>query len=1158
MGTKPGKLLWFITALSLFFVLGIFSLGSYQITEPATAKDDQAFQKLEKLKVQLKEKNYVDSEKFAREILAEVEAIYGKDSLETARVLDVLVESILGSYPHIYYKEYSELRKQAKSDEERNALRENNRQRSKQVREESQALAECALSIREQVLGFPHPDISKSWNDFVIQYMLWGGAARKEQQLLLERALKMAEEAYHPNHPEIARILYQFGRIYYYGGEIVKAREPLERALRINELAFGPEHPQVAQVLDEYVLVLRKTGQLSEARSIQERVIAIREKDPETKYIDYWWSVDILRTILYKMGAYDEIITLFEHALPFQEKMLGPEHPKFLQWLSRLAGEYMKIADYSRARTYMERALAIAEKTYGTEDERFFSLLNGLAITYYATGDYERARTLYERRLAFQESFLVLENLAILYRNIGDYAQEKACLTRISERYEKKWGANLPDDGVWNLTQYARISGRLGNFDRALNVQKHALSILEKNNRQDLQMVNCLFALASLYRDKGEGKEALALIKRALALQEKLEGPDHPNTGRSLYTAASYSMSNDQIAEAFNEALRSDEIIREHMRLMASSFSERGALLYATTKPNSLDICLSLAANYSKESENITYEAWDALIRSRALIFDEMSARHRTTVETSDPEIAALADSFFSARRSLANLVVRGPSAVASGDDYRSFLDKASDKKEKAERELAQASFTFREVLERSRAGLAEIKSSLPPGFSLVAFARYIHYGPPTVRLHEFNQIPSYVAFVLQSPNSEPMIIPLGKEEEIEPLVFDWGQEAARGTRIPGRSAKDAEAAYYAAGEALRQKVWDPVAPHLGKTKRVLVVPDGALHAVNFACLPVESGTYLIENGPLIHYLSAERDIVSSEQAPIIGTGLLALGDPAFDDTTLFSALSPEKKPKQSILSKAKSLLFRGMRSGCGDFTSLKFTPLPAAHKEIQNITDIWTSSEENNGDVLKLTGDMASEGTFKTAAPGRQILHLATHGFFIEGDCPSALNQPDKQRESGWDVSGITPVTGENPLLLSGLALAGANNREAAGPDEEDGILTAEEVAALDLSGSEWVVLSACDTGVGKIRAGEGIFGLRRAFRLAGAQTLITSLWAIEDEAARKWMRSLYTSRFSDGLGTAESVRKAYLDVLHELRKKKDSTHPFYWAGFVASGDWR
>jgi len=145
-----------------------------------------------------------------------------------------------------------------------------------------------------------------------------------------------------------------------------------------------------------------------------------------------------------------------------------------------------------------------------------------------------------------------------------------------------------------------------------------------------------------------------------------------------------------------------------------------------------------------------------------------------------------------------------------------------------------------------------------------------------------------------------------------------------------------------------------------------------------------------------------------------------------------------------------------------------------------------------------------------------------------------------------------------DNPLLLSGLALAGANQRRPTPGNPEDGILTAEEVAALDLNGVEWAVLSACDTGVGEIKAGEGVFGLRRAFRIAGARTIIMSLWAVEDRAARAWMRPLYEGRLRDRLSTADAVRHASQTVLAERRAKGLSTHPFYWAGFVAAGDWR
>lgn len=150
-----------------------------------------------------------------------------------------------------------------------------------------------------------------------------------------------------------------------------------------------------------------------------------------------------------------------------------------------------------------------------------------------------------------------------------------------------------------------------------------------------------------------------------------------------------------------------------------------------------------------------------------------------------------------------------------------------------------------------------------------------------------------------------------------------------------------------------------------------------------------------------------------------------------------------------------------------------------------------------------------------------------------------------------------MLPQSAESPLLLSGLAFTGANRRASAKPDETDGILTAEEIAGMDLQGMDLAVLSACDTGIGEIRVGEGVFGLRRAFQIAGAKTVIMSLWPVEDETTRQWMSTFYREHFLQGQNAGESVRAASLRVLRERRERHQSTSPFYWGAFIAAGDW-
>jgi hypothetical protein len=292
---------------------------------------------------------------------------------------------------------------------------------------------------------------------------------------------------------------------------------------------------------------------------------------------------------------------------------------------------------------------------------------------------------------------------------------------------------------------------------------------------------------------------------------------------------------------------------------------------------------------------------------------------------------------------------------------------------------------------------------------------------------------------------------------------------------------------------------------------------------------------------------------------------LLALGSPAFDDPWLFAALRPEDPESDHTMVGfvPGHPVFRGDRSACPRFRSLRFEELPSSSREVDDIVRLWrqspdagTPGDEARGldaELAVLTGRDASESSLKLMAGGRGLLHLATHGFFLGRQC-TAVDDSMGSR----DVFNKPSKEEENPLLLAGLALAGANHRDAAGPDEDDGVLTAEEIATLDLGGVGWAVLSACDTGVGEVSSGEGVFGLRRAFQVAGVRTLVMSLWQVEDEASRAWMRELYENRLVHGQSTIDSVHEANIAVLESRRQAGLSTHPFFWAGFIASGDWR
>jgi CHAT domain-containing protein len=347
------------------------------------------------------------------------------------------------------------------------------------------------------------------------------------------------------------------------------------------------------------------------------------------------------------------------------------------------------------------------------------------------------------------------------------------------------------------------------------------------------------------------------------------------------------------------------------------------------------------------------------------------------------------------------------------------------------------------------------------------------------------------------------------------------------------------------------------VAEQVRGVSHLFVVPDGALNLVSFAALPVNGNRYLVEDSSFLHYVSTERDLIgSSDVTP--GRGLLAVGGAIFDERLPRTSLKPADGTSNRGTNGTAPLASAVSGSldkwaGCGP---LRFSALPGTKDEVLEIAGMWPVVGAD--EVAVLTDRSADERTVKGAVVGRQVVHLATHGFFLGSGCGPQMVGTRAVGGLAKASSRAMPATEENPLILAGLAFAGANRRSTSNPQQDDGILTAEEVAGLNLQGTQWAVLSACDTGLGAVRAGEGVFGLRRAFQIAGARTVIMSLWSVEDRATRDWMRALYDARLRRGLDTVESVREASRTILAERRAKRQSTHPFYWAAFVATGDWR
>jgi CHAT domain-containing protein len=437
---------------------------------------------------------------------------------------------------------------------------------------------------------------------------------------------------------------------------------------------------------------------------------------------------------------------------------------------------------------------------------------------------------------------------------------------------------------------------------------------------------------------------------------------------------------------------------------------------------------------------------------------------------------------------------------------YGKELAALEDKVQKLELQVAKKSAAYRTVTQPIE--LAAIQKVIPSDARLVEIVNYQPWDAKGTYAQRLQMKPRrYVAYVV-GQKGDPATIELGEAAPIDKAVEDFRKAVADPDN--DRAAD--------LGNALYKLTMGKVVPKLGGSTNILVAPDGALNVVPFSALVDDSKQYLIKKFTFT-YLTSGRDLLRLAVKTKAQGGGIVFADPKFD------AAAPAPDGGQT----------RGRRSG--DLRSLKWNPLPGTGQEADALVKTMKG-------LKVFRGDQATEGALKGVhAP--KILHLATHGFFLPDEAPPPAADQIAPNAPSAKSAGSDQY--ENPLLRSGLALAGAN-KLSSGTD--DGVLTALEASGLDLWGTKLVVLSACETGVGKVSNGEGVYGLRRSLVIAGAESLVMTLWQVDDFATKDLMAGYYT-KLAAGKPRSAALREIQL----ELAAQEKYAHPFYWASFLPAG---
>ncbi|HTK31558.1 MAG TPA: CHAT domain-containing tetratricopeptide repeat protein [Candidatus Saccharimonadaceae bacterium] len=894
-------------------------------------------------------------------------------------------------------------------------------------------------------------------------------------------------------------------------GHTSEARAAFDRALALREAKLGSNHPQLVPTLAQYGEFLSRVGEFDAARELL--MHAVRNCAAETLAAgDYLEGcVARLSTLEHNAGNLAESVDLAERAYELTRQRTGDASLETARRRIVLGYRLGNFGDHDGAVSYLTRAMPVMDAKAGAANPQTINA-----------------------RLELINQFLAVSDTVGAARELGNVAAAM-------QRQEAFANDNLAGFRAMR----AHFEDVRGHAAAARETLLAAIQ-LERKRHDPLGsgLGTLVFEELSLVRGPSEA----AYLERARAdwtwLRDSTQARASSDWDELLDALALADARGGSSALAWDEALRAESAARRRLTYSLEALPDRQALQLAQQLGSPCDLLVRLA---ERDRPSDLAAAWDRVVRWRGLVRHEIARRRLPPSGASDTALVAAHQQWVAAQHSLAQLVVSG---AAHPDDpgTAARFETAHQAADDAERRYIRASRG--RVAPDDSVSLARVLARLAPDQALVAFASEGDGGPD----------PGLGAFVASGRDPTVRFVRLGSAAALDDRIGGWTRALAAPPATAG-AARAGERASRALGAEVRKAVWDPIAKSLGGAHDVWIVPEGSVLELPWLALPAAGGHYLVEEPFTLHVINAERDLLPAADTGV-GRGLLAVGGPDFD-ADAGAAAHPS-----AIVAALRARSWPCVGGPIG------LERLPGARAEAEDIARRWPADA---GPVDLLVAGAADEATFKRDAPGHRVIHVATHGVMVADTCAERAasgtrgvggvallaaahprhTQSAAAPASGAAVEAPTPPRTTSPWLgrQVWLALAGANRPPSPTGDENEGLLTAEEVTTLDLRGTDWVVLSACQSGLAAPWPREGVLGMRRAFQLAGARAVIASQWPVADDATREWMNALYEAR-ARGLTAGPALCEASRTVLTARRRQGRPTAPFYWAAFTASGE--
>ena len=1002
------------------------------------------------------------------------------------------------------------------------------------------------LNIREHLFGNKHLEYAKSLSNLSICHSLLADYSKAIE--LEETALKIYEEKKGVKHIDYARSLKSLANYHSKLGEYQIAIDLGQQSVLVFEESVGEFNSDYAGSLGNLALYHSLIGDYSKAIEIEKRVLLIRKEVLGEINSEYALSVSNLSGYYFSLGDCEKAILLAEQALHIYKEVLGVNDPSYARVLRNLGECYSCLGKYSIAIEFGEQALGIYKQNFGEDHLYYVGQLNNLSTYHSYLGNYktaiefaELALNIYRQKLGdnHPDYITVISNLAGYYFSLGDYHVAVEFGQNSSEIYKQKLGEHHPHYAR-SLNNLSLYFSQLGDYYKAIELSEQALDIYQHSlgdHHPDfaLPLSNLAFYyselgdhhkaiefgiqsldiyqqqlgdkhfhyartlnnLATCYSDLDDYDTAIEYSEKVLDVFGEIFGQNHPNYVLTLENLGSYYfLLNDfmQSAKYKSEAFYKNN---KHIQTQFNWLIEKQRQLYWNTQ-SSLFLFIPYFAYQSNNSSFIDL-SYDGALLSKALMLNSSIELNNLLMESGDEEVIEKAEGLRTIQYTLNRLYEKPIS--------ERFLDTDSLEivAQNLERDLLKLSKEYGDYTKFMSITWQDVQKGLSENDVAIEFVEF-----PVLK----SDSTMYAALVLRKDWEGPQMIPLFEKREIEQYMTQSSDKQYSGF----------------VGKQLYKLMWKPLEEVVQKGDAVHFSAAGIYHQLALEYLPSEDGTPLCD---IYNFrrLSSTRQLAIKEKNTTFESATL-YGGIQYDVNPTDMLVESKKYQEKETLYSYRGMALNSLRGG-------SWVPLDNTVKEVVFIANELAT---NQIETALFTGVNANEESIK-ALSGKKtnILHLATHGFFLPIEETRKVNY--------YQMIGTNDhPTPDMSMRRSGLIMAGGNRAwigDTIPQGIDDGVLTAQEISVLDFREMDLVVLSACETGLGDIDTSEGVFGLQRAFKKAGAKTLIMSLWKVNDEVTKSLMNKFYKSLLS-----GKTKHDAFLEAQQFIRFRHPE--PQNWAAFI------